>query len=1725
MRINTDDFDEFNDSKSQQPRFVIEIDFSTDGTDLHYFTSHDDVPTVTPVTHGVLKKTSSISQKLVPERANSSIGSLSFDLLDVGQAVTTVFNSKRVSRKVLFGKRARLYIGFSGMDWADYRLEQTQFIDKKLKYKNGVYSISCKDSTYGMNKSIMQPLETRLSSSILAADTDIPVYNVEGWQMVERDSDFLDAPNTTCTYLEIDDGKNKEYCRVTAIGTSFTVVRGVLGTTAIDWTLPVDANDEKGPKVKELIFVQMSSLKLAYAVLTGELIGQTGVFPPHWHVGIDTSLLTESEFTDQDDFTAYAVGLQKTDAKKFIEAEIMLPNSRYLRVNGSGGMDLKRLFAINSEAAPVFHLDDSQIIKHGDLEFDSQSTFNKFEIDWSYDTKPKKPEYRRKSTFIFQDSVTDYGEQLKSFKFRLINGVTATTTTLLNLINSFADRLAGEAARLKVSTFSSNNNLEVGDVGLITHANIINFNTGTSLNDSMQVISTKADQTKGIFEVELFGSTYTPEPLTDGTLRVLNDSFYTVTDNALPNVTANQLTTDTTLTGGDNHNNFIFEVDGDLTIPDGTTLTITDNVQLRIRGQLTVLGTIDCSGNGRTTGGGFVGTSIGHFGARCVPYPVQGYLCSRTNGQTNQGQYEACPTFDLSNPNGLSFLGVPDDLRGSAGALGGASTRLDEFGDPDELSAGGTGNASGSACVVVCRGMSLSGNGIIKTSGVVGNAAVADGTSTGGHGGHSTPGAFVVLLDGGTSSIPDLVGRVEALSYDPSTTVGKDIKQNATRVQFLPQARNPVVDDEIPDGADGVDGQDGNSVAQISIHQRASSAPATPTGGSYNFTNNTITPPSGWSASIPAGTDPVYTSYAIASINGTSGTDSSITWGSPEISFQNGSDGTNGTNGSNGSDGGDGLSVYQATIFRRSASAPATPAANSASYNFGTNTLTPPTNWFTTPPAGTDPLYSSVATFSIAGTTGTDSTQTWSTPALFVQDGSDGSDGTNGLSTYQYSIYRRASSAPATPTGGSFNFGTNTPTAPTNWFTTVPAGTDPVYISTALASVSGDTGTDSDLGWSSPAILSQDGADGIDGQDAKGSILFTTAEWSSAISDPMGGWYVGSGQLTNSSVHSDVAGPFGDYPLTLRIVGNNTNQGWFSQWRHDFGYSSEKSYVFYTWVRRVGSTANGLYFGFTSRSAGFEVVQDTSGTPSTNPYFVSNRGSEMTLNEWYLAVGVIYPDGFGGGDAGLAGIYDQSGVRVYDGQEFQWNGQELTTAYLRLGFYDNVAPTVPASDGFEFTRSTAWVRDGFEPSIEAVLGAGALSGSDGNSVAQLTIYRRSASAPANPTGGSFNFGTNTITPPANWSSTIPAGTDPVYASHSIASINGASGTDSSLSWSSADLIIQNGEDGTNGTNGTNGSNGANGSDGRSTYQAMVFRRSASAPATPAANSGSYNFGTNTLTPPSGWSINPPAGSNPLYSTIATFSIIGNTGTDSTQTWSVPELFVQDGQDGSNGSNGSNGSDGDDGVDGLSTYFFQVFRRASSAPGTPSGGSFNFGSNSATAPTNWSTSHPAGTDPIYVSSTLASIQGDTGTDSSLTWSTPELLVRNGEDGEDGLGANPILNSTDDPQTGVSHTSVGNSINVTWSYHENANGFSGSGDPPVGSITVNLRRNSTIIDSVVVSANSYSETGFWWWNYTTGESRVISDTPGSGTHTYDVTISGDSSTNTSSDGGTISTREEQ
>lgn len=79
-----------------------------------------------------------------------------------------------------------------------------------------------------------------------------------------------------------------------------------------------------------------------------------------------------------------------------------------------------------------------------------------------------------------------------------------------------------------------------------------------------------------------------------------------------------------------------------------------------------------------------------------------------------------------------------------------------------------------------------------------------------------------------------------------------------------------------------------------------------------------------------------------------------------------------------------------------------------------------------------------------------------------------GQAGSFGGTYFEWFIFKESATPPATPTGGSWNFQTNTGTAPTGWVTVVPAApTEQVWVSIALVN-SKNAGT---LVWSTPGVF------------------------------------------------------------------------------------------------------------------------------------------------------------------------------------------------------------------------------------------------------------------------------------------------------------------------------------------------------------------------------------------------------------------------------------------------------------------------------------------------------------------------------------------------------------------------------------------------------------------------------------------------------------------------------
>jgi hypothetical protein len=88
---------------------------------------------------------------------------------------------------------------------------------------------------------------------------------------------------------------------------------------------------------------------------------------------------------------------------------------------------------------------------------------------------------------------------------------------------------------------------------------------------------------------------------------------------------------------------------------------------------------------------------------------------------------------------------------------------------------------------------------------------------------------------------------------------------------------------------------------------------------------------------------------------------------------------------------------------------------------------------------------------------------------------------------------------------------------------------------------------------------------------------------------------------------------------------------------------------------------------------------------------------------------------------------------------------------------------------------------------------------DGETTAQLSVYKRAPSPPGVPTGGSFDFDSLNLTPPSSWSFEFPSsGTDPVYASSTIASTASGDPVDSNLTWSTPARLVEDGAPGAEG---------------------------------------------------------------------------------------------------------------------------------------------------------------------------------------------------------------------------------------------------------------------------------------------------------------------------------------
>ena len=536
-------------------------------------------------------------------------------------------------------------------------------------------------------------------------------------------------------------------------------------------------------------------------------------------------------------------------------------------------------------------------------------------------------------------------------------------------------------------------------------------------------------------------------------------------------------------------------------------------------------------------------------------------------------------------------------------------------------------------------------------------------------------------------------------------------------------------------------------------------------------------------------------------------------------------------------------------VFVRSASQPATPAASSG-------VPSSPIQWYTdvaSVPASTNPLWSSMG-FKATGATN----YTWNTPSCI-----------EGANVAEISVYTRGVPT-TTPTGGTYTFGNASPitSLPTStgatWSANIPTGTTSVYVSRAVVSApAGNTTAISITGWSTPVISFQNGAETTaywisctDSLKRSTTLVYTpttvsmsafsktgtanpvayagrfkvyengslTASYTSA-SDQLTYTYTPSANnLTQLKVEVYLAGGtttkldeqtipiLQDGSSAISIVDSNNNvtiptasDGSSSGTYPNSGTTIQVYEGSTALTYTTGTATSGKFSVAVSQNPASSITLGATSGNATTSFIIANHSNMVTGTNSVSVVFTITAVKSDGTSVTLTETQTitkaKAGVPSYTWTKYAddasgTNLSDSPTGKAYIGIAVNQSSPTESTNPVFYTWSK-------------ILGD---TGSAGTSVYTATIYYQPnlASTPSAPTGGTYVFSSNTLTPPlvttgVYWSKTMPtaSATLPTYQCQFTFVTNPPSTTINSTltagTWSTPTVVSQLGTNGSSGS--------------------------------------------------------------------------------------------------------------------------------------------------------------------------------------------------------------------------------------------------------------------------------------------------------------------------------------
>ena len=411
---------------------------------------------------------------------------------------------------------------------------------------------------------------------------------------------------------------------------------------------------------------------------------------------------------------------------------------------------------------------------------------------------------------------------------------------------------------------------------------------------------------------------------------------------------------------------------------------------------------------------------------------------------------------------------------------------------------------------------------------------------------------------------------------------------------------------------------------------------------------------------------------------------------------------------------------------------------------------------------------------------------------LDIVTGTTGANGTSGISTYYYPVYTTGNVQPFTPQAntGSYNFGTSVGIPPLDpWYSLPKPSTFTITVPTGWNVYSNVVNLDTYYTIFPPIPLN--------GYTANIGNLIISGNTATIDIFTVGGGQTGSGAQSGSGYTEYTNGGGGG---GVNFISNiSATPGTYGL---DFGPALFPNY---------GGNVSFLY-------------------PNNQP-IIGSLGGEVVYGDGPIGGFANYDNSYSGTINGTDGVADPWGVVTWVGQRAA-NGVAFFGAGGGASSYNGTSYAYGVGGlgggGNAATSSAGLAGSGGGGGGGNLAGGGALpnNGSSG-----VIIIRKHADQ-------------STYTP-TTWSNTQPntgsiSSNTVVWISSALATSNTATGNATSLSWTIPAQI-----------SGNAGVNGANGTPGVSTYSFTVYTASSTQPSTPQANTGSWNFNTNSGTAPLG----------------------------------------------------------------------------------------------------------------------------------------------------------------------------------------------------------------------------------------------------------------------------------